>query len=75
MLRGWVYSLQLLLGLDSAVFLGSEFRRTLHQMLLSQILNSPSLVGKVPIFISPRNRVAQLHSLALGLLSNETSHI
>jgi hypothetical protein len=33
------------------------------------IWDSPSLEGKVPIFISPRNRVAQLYPRALGWLS------
>jgi hypothetical protein len=37
--------------------------------LLSQIRNFPNLKGPVPIFISPRNRVAQLHPQALGSLS------
>jgi hypothetical protein len=32
------------------------------------IWDSPSLGGKVPVFISPKNRVAQLNPLALGSL-------
>jgi hypothetical protein len=32
------------------------------------IWNSPNLEGYVPVFISPRNRVAQLYSRALGSL-------
>jgi hypothetical protein len=31
--------------------------------------NSPNLEGQVPVFISPRNRVAQLYPRALGSLS------
>jgi hypothetical protein len=34
----------------------------------SQIRYSPNLEGQVPVFISPRNRVAQLYSQALGSL-------
>jgi hypothetical protein len=51
----------LLLALASAVILGSD-------LLLPQIRDSPSLEGQVPVFISPRNRVAQLHPHALGFL-------
>jgi hypothetical protein len=36
--------------------------------LLSQIRGSPNLGGQVPIFISPRNRVAQLYLQALDSL-------
>jgi hypothetical protein len=32
-------------------------------------LDSPNLEGQVPLFISPRNRVAQLYPRALGSLS------
>jgi hypothetical protein len=34
--------------------------------LLSQIRDSPNLKGQVPVFISPRNMVAQLYPQALG---------
>jgi hypothetical protein len=37
-------------------------------ILLSQIPDSPNLVGQVPVFVSPRNRVTQLYSQALGPL-------
>jgi hypothetical protein len=33
---------------------------------LTQIRDSPNLEGQVPVFISPRNKVAQLHPQALG---------
>jgi hypothetical protein len=36
--------------------------------LLSQIRDFPNLEGQVPVFISPRNRVAQLYPQALGSL-------
>jgi hypothetical protein len=36
--------------------------------LLSQIRDSPNLEGQVPVFISPRNRVAQLYPQLLGSL-------
>jgi hypothetical protein len=52
--RGRVCRLQLLLAFARTVILGSE----------SQIRHSP----KLPIFISPRNRVAQLYPQALGSL-------
>jgi hypothetical protein len=37
-------------------------------ILLSQIRDSPNLERQVPIFISPRNRMAQLYPQALGSL-------
>jgi hypothetical protein len=64
--RGWVCRLQLLLGLASVVILRSEYRGTHDHILLSQIRNSPEFEGQVIVFISPRNRVAQLHPQALG---------
>jgi hypothetical protein len=66
--REWVCRLQLLLGLASAVILWFEFRSTHDHILLSQIRGSPNLEGQVPVFISPRERVAQLYSQALGSL-------
>jgi predicted nucleic acid-binding Zn finger protein len=68
LMRGWVCRLQLVLVLASAVNRGSESRETHYHILLSQIRNSPSLEGQVPIFISPRNRVAQFYPQALGPL-------
>jgi hypothetical protein len=56
-----VCRLQLLLGLSSAVIFGSESRGTRDHILLSQIRGSPNLEGQVPVFISPRNSVAQLY--------------
>jgi hypothetical protein len=55
-------------ALASAVILRSESRGTHDHILLSQIRDSPNLEGQVPVFISPRNRVAQLYSQALGSL-------
>jgi hypothetical protein len=43
LMRGWVCSLQLLLGLPSAAFLGSESSGTHERILLSQNWNSPNL--------------------------------
>jgi hypothetical protein len=40
-------------------------RGTHDHILLSQIRDSPNLEGQVPVFISPRNRVAQLYPQAL----------
>jgi hypothetical protein len=59
--RRWVCRLQLLLVLASAVILRSESLKTHDHILLTQIRDSPSLEGQVPVFISPRNRVAQLY--------------
>jgi hypothetical protein len=61
-------SLQLLLVLASAVIHGSEFRRTHDHILLSQIRDSHNLKDQVPVFISPKNTVAQLYPQALGSL-------
>jgi hypothetical protein len=58
----------MLLVLASAVILGSESLGTHDHILLSQIRGSPNLEGQVPVFISPRNRVAQLYPRALGSL-------
>jgi hypothetical protein len=48
----------------SAVILGSESHRTYDHILLSEI-QDPQPEGPGPIFISPRNRVAQLYPQAL----------
>jgi hypothetical protein len=47
--------------LASAVILGSKTRGTRDCILLSQIRDSPNLEAQVPLFISPRNREAQLY--------------
>jgi hypothetical protein len=46
--------------------LGSESGGTYDHILLSQIRDSPDLERQVPVFISPRNRVAQLYTQVLG---------
>jgi hypothetical protein len=66
--RGWVCRLQLLLVLSSAVILRSESWGTHDHILLSQIRDSPNLEGQFPVFISPRNNVAQLYPQVLGSL-------
>jgi hypothetical protein len=66
--RGWVCRLQLLLVLASVVILRSESRETHDHPLLSQIRDSPNLEVQVPVFISPRKRVARLYPQALGSL-------
>jgi hypothetical protein len=66
--RGWVCRLQLLLVLASAFILGFKSRGTHDHILLSQIRDSPNLEAHVPVFISPRNRVARLYPQALGSL-------
>jgi hypothetical protein len=66
MTRERVCHLQLLLVITSAVILGSKSHRTCDHILLSQIRYSPNLEGQVPVFISPRKRVAQLYPPTLG---------
>jgi hypothetical protein len=66
--RRRVCRLQLLLALASAFILRSESRGTHDHILLSQIRDSPTLEGQVPVFTSLRNRVAQLYTQALGSL-------
>jgi hypothetical protein len=58
--------LQLIVVLASAVILESESYGTRDHSLLSQIRDSRNLDGQVTVFISSRNRVAQLHPQALG---------
>jgi hypothetical protein len=57
------------MSLTSAVILGLESRGAHDHILLSQIRDSPNLEDQVSVFISPRNRVAQLHPQTLGSLS------
>jgi hypothetical protein len=66
--RERVCRLQLPLILASAVILGSESGGTRDHILLSQIRDSSSLESQVVVFISPRNRVAQLYPQALASL-------
>jgi hypothetical protein len=66
--RGWVCHLQFLLALTIAAILRSKSCETHDHILLSQIWVTPNLEGQVPVFISTRNRVAQLYSQALGSL-------
>jgi hypothetical protein len=67
-MRGWICRLQLLLVLASAVILTSVSRGTRDHILLSQIRDSLKLEDQVPLFISPRIRVARLYPQALGSL-------
>jgi hypothetical protein len=67
--RGRVYSLQLLLVLTSAVILGSESRKTHDHISLSQIQNSRNLEGHIPVFISPKKKVAYIYPPDTGLTS------
>jgi hypothetical protein len=57
---GWICRLQLLRAFDTAVILRAESRGTHNHSLLSQFRDSPNLKGQVTVFISPRNRAAQL---------------
>jgi hypothetical protein len=57
--RGWIFSLQLPLTLASTVILRFDSLGTRNHILLSQIRDSTNLEGQVPVFICPRNRLAQ----------------
>jgi hypothetical protein len=66
--RGCVCRMQLLLVLARVVSFRSESRGTHDHILLAQIRDSPNLGGQVPVFISPRNRVARLYPQTMGSL-------
>jgi hypothetical protein len=66
-MKGWVCHLQLLLVLASAVILRSKSRGT-HDILLSQIRDSPNLEGQVPLVMSHCDRMAKLYPQAMGSL-------
>jgi hypothetical protein len=68
LMRVWVCRLQLLLALASAVILGAESRGIHNHILLSHIRDFLNLEGQVPVFISARNRMAQLYPQVLGSL-------
>jgi hypothetical protein len=65
---GRVCNILLLLGLARTVPLGSKSRGTQYHIFLSKFLDSPNLEGQALLFVSPRNRVAQLYPRALGSL-------
>jgi hypothetical protein len=60
--RGWVCNLlvKMLLGFARAVTLVSNYRRAHDHISLSQVQDSHNLEGQIPVFISPRNKLAQL---------------
>jgi hypothetical protein len=72
--RERVCRLQLLLVLASEVILRSESRGTDDHILLPEIRDSPNLEGQVPVFISPRDSVAQLYPQALSSLFVASCH-
>jgi hypothetical protein len=65
-----MYISRIAAGLATAVILRSESRGTHDHILLSQIRDSPNLEGQVPVFMSPRKRVARLYPQALGSFSS-----
>jgi hypothetical protein len=67
-MKGQICRLQLLLTLARAVIPRSEFRGTLDEILLSSIRDFISLEGQVPVFLSPKIRVARLYPQVLGSL-------
>jgi hypothetical protein len=64
--RRWACLLQLLMVLASVITLRWESLGNDDHILLFQIRDSPKLEGQVPVFISPRNRVARLYPQRLG---------
>jgi hypothetical protein len=75
LMGGWFCRLQLLMAPTSAVILRSEPHDTHDHILLSQIGDPANLEGQVPVFTSPRNRVAQLYPQVPGSLSSPpTTH-
>jgi hypothetical protein len=64
--RGWVCRLQLLPVLTSAIILRPESHGTHNHILLSQIRDCFNLEGPIPVFLSPKNRVARLYPQTLG---------
>lgn len=62
LIRRRVRNLEMFLGFDSFGFLISEPGVSYDYILLPQIRHSPNIEDKVPLFISPRKRVAQLVS-------------
>jgi hypothetical protein len=58
-----------MLVLASEVILGFESCGTHEHILLSQIRDSHNLEGQIPLFISPRIRVAQIYPQKLGSIS------
>jgi hypothetical protein len=69
--RGRVCHLQLLLVLASAVISRSESCGIYGNILMSQTRGTPKLEVQVPVFISPRIRVAQLYPPGTGFLDNQ----
>jgi hypothetical protein len=67
-MRGWICHLQFPLALANAIILRFKSCGTHDHILLSHIRDSLNLEGQVPIFISPRNRVARIYPQALGPL-------
>jgi hypothetical protein len=67
--RGWVCNLlyNCFCALPEQSFLGQS-PAELTAIFYCLIWDSPNLKGQVPVFISPRNRVAQLHPRAPGSL-------
>jgi hypothetical protein len=54
--------------------LESEAVRVKYGHVLPHIRDSPNLEGQVPVFISPKNRVAQLYPQTLGSLFVASYH-
>jgi hypothetical protein len=74
--RSRVCSFQILLGISSADFLRSGSNGTHERILLSLLFKLPQPEGQVPVFISLRNKVAQLYPRGIGFTgARSRSHI
>jgi hypothetical protein len=60
---GLQFSVFFFLDIAKAAFLRSESHRTHKHISLFYFWDPPNLEGPDPVFISPRNRVAQLYPL------------
>jgi hypothetical protein len=72
--RGWICRLQRCWPSPAQSFSGPSPAGLTTIFLLPPIRDSPNLEGQVPVFISPRNRVAQLFPQALGSLFVASRH-
>jgi hypothetical protein len=68
LMRGCISNFQLLLTSPAHAILLSESHGTNGHILLSQIRDFTNLEDQVPLFISPRNRMARLYPQVLGSL-------
>jgi hypothetical protein len=68
LMRGWVGRFAIAAGPHQRSHSRVRVPRGSRPYFTAQIRDSPNLEGQVPVFISPRNRVAHLYPQALGFL-------